>query len=75
MNLIKSIWEEEPGVLSWARVHSTVTVLVACGALLYSLAKTHALPDVTTLGGLGSFGVFPYAVNKLSTAFAKKGDM
>jgi|SRR5215471_14360289 len=65
-NLLVSIWEEEPGQLSWSRVASSFTVATAIACLIHVVWHNHAIPDVATLGGLGSWAVFPYAVNKIT---------
>lgn len=71
MNILTA-WKETDGAWSWARLSSSATVAVACYGFLHVVLRNHAIPDAATLVGLGAFGGFPYTVNKVTTAFAKK---
>lgn len=72
MNVL-SAWKESDGSWSWARLGATATLTVGCWSLIHVVLKTHAIPDVATLGGLSAFSIAPYGVNKAMTAFAKTG--
>jgi len=67
------------GVPSSSRLLTLLHSLTACGTLIYVAVKNHAMPDGTTLTGLGAFSAAHYAVNRVTTAFGKdkkddKGD-
>lgn len=72
--LIGSIWEEEPGQLSWSRVFASVTVIAAIRALMKVVETTHHLPPASDLVALGTFGGFPYALRKAAEAFGKNAN-
>jgi len=59
------------GTPSSSRLLTLLHSLVACGGLIYVLAKTHSMPDGTTLAGLGAFSTAHYAVNRATTAWGK----
>ena len=63
--------QESDNTYSWGRCSGVITVLVACFCLIYVVLKTHALPDAITLGGLATFGGFPFALSKGIAAAAK----
>lgn len=69
---LRTIWEEEPGVLSWSRVFSSFTVIAAIWSLVHIVLHNHALPPAADLVALGTFGGFPYAINRTAGAFEKK---
>ena len=66
-HLLSTVFEEDPGQLSWSRVFSSFTVISAIAVLLHVVWHNHAIPDAVTLGGLGAWAVSPYAVNQLGT--------
>jgi hypothetical protein len=68
---ILTFLQESDGLYSWGRCAASVTVLVACWALIYVVLKTHAIPDAITLGGLCGFGGFPFALSKGIAAVAR----
>ena len=59
------------GTPSSSRLLTLLHSLVGCGALIYVIAKTHLLPDGTTLAGLGAFTTAHYAVNRATNAWGK----
>jgi hypothetical protein len=61
----------DQGSPSSSRVLTLLHSLVACGALIYIVIKTHLMPDGMTLTGLGAFSTANYAVNRATTAFGK----
>lgn len=59
------------GTPSSSRLLTLVHSVVACGALIYVIVKTHLLPDGATLAGLGAFSTAHYAVNRATNAWGK----
>ena len=59
------------GSPSSSRILSLLHSLVACGTLIYVSIHNHALPDGTTLTGLGAFVTAPYAINRVTNAWGK----
>lgn len=59
------------GTPSSSRLLTLLHSLVGCSALIYVLAKTHMMPDGTTLAGLGAFTTAHYAVNRATNAWGK----
>jgi hypothetical protein len=59
------------GSPSSSRLLTAAHSLIACGALIFVVVKTHALPDGMTLTGLGAFSTAHYAVNRATNAFGK----
>lgn len=72
MGVIKSMFSEADGTVSFARVQSMIHCL--CGVSWVSLFVVHNqfhIPDLATLGGISAFIVGPYGINKASTMFGK----
>ena len=59
------------GQPSSSRLLTLVHSIVGCGTLIYVVAKTHLMPDGTTLAGLGAFTTAHYAVNRATNAWGK----
>jgi hypothetical protein len=68
---ILTAWQESDGAYSWGRVMGTLTVIAATWAFVHVVRLNHAIPDPTTLLGLGSFGGFPFALSKGIAAMAR----
>lgn len=56
---------------SSSRVLSFLCTAVASFSLVFFVVKTHTLPGIDAFTGLGMFCVAPYAINRVTTAWAK----
>jgi hypothetical protein len=63
--LVKEIFSEPTGTLSWGRIASSVALVAAVAWVTRLVLVTHALPD---LSGITGFVIGPYGVNKVATA-------
>ena len=74
MSYWRSAFSEADGTGSTSRLLATVHTLVACACFAHVAWHTHAIPDATTMGGLGAFAGVPYALNAAKStisSFAK----
>jgi hypothetical protein len=70
LRYLKSAFSDN-GTPSSSRLLTAVHSAVACAALGYVVIKNHAMPDGTTLTGLGAFSTAHYAINRVTTAFGR----
>lgn len=70
-DFIKGVFSDG-GSPSSSRVLTLVHSIVACGCLIFVVHKTAAIPDATTLGGLGAFAGVHYALNAARNVFQKQ---
>lgn len=64
------------GLPSSSRLLTGVHSAVACGCLIAAVVHNRgSLPDAIAVGGLGAFATVHYAVNRVTTAFGRRGDL
>ncbi len=61
------------GSPSSSRVLTAIHTTVSCACLGYVTYHNKAVPDATTLVGLGTFSTVHYAVNAVKNVFQKSG--
>lgn len=72
MSFIRSMFSESDGSISEARVQSMLHCIAGISWIsMFMVHNQFHLPDIATLGGISTFIVGPYAVNKVSTMFGK----
>lgn len=64
----------DKGEPSSSRLLTIPTVLTSCAVLVYTVLKTHLIPDGMTLTGLGAFSVSPYAAHRVSKMVGRDKD-
>ena len=63
--LIRELFSEPTGTLSWGRVASAVSLLAAIAWVTKVLLVSHVIPE---LSGITTFVLAPYGANKVATA-------